>query len=88
MKVTVINDEGERKDYEFDGIALAGQTGKNTISFIDGKCDTVQWVCIIRALDNAKKNIEGFNPSIKFLSALSMLDTDEIDKGLNDNDKS
>lgn len=42
MKVTVINDEGERKDYEFDGISLAGQTGKNTVFTLEKKVKEMQ----------------------------------------------
>ena len=88
MKVTVENDKGKRKEFECDGLALVAQNGKKTKSFVEGKCDSVQWAYICVALDETKRKIADTNPLIETAVRLYGMDLDGIIARMGKDDKS
>lgn len=88
MKVTVENDEGEREEFECDGLALVAQSGKATKAIINGACDFAQWACICVALDDVKGKIADSNPLIEAAVRLHGIDLDGITARLKKDDKS
>lgn len=71
MKVTVENDEGERKEFECDGLALVMADDEDVSCMTEGKLSRLQWVGVVAALTKAKRNI--YN---------KLLPDDEDDDGL------
>lgn len=86
MKITIEQNDGQKKEFEADIVAMSAQTGESTHIYVNGGGDSIQWACVCESLNEIRENIFSDHPSVKSLLILKGL-ADTLSKG-GSNDKS
>lgn len=89
MKITIEQNDGQKKEFEADVVAMLAQNGESTRIIIAGEGTALQHMCVCEGLLEAREEIFTKHPSVKAISEIkNILDSFKSEAEEETHDKS